>query len=215
MFTGPSALVDPVSGNTYLFSIMQDQRTGAEEGVAGWAHCVGLARRIWLSDDGTDVKMAPIEALQTLEGAELAKGEKLTLDAANGLLAGVTGDLLHLRLTVDLSGASSFSIQVKSNGDRDLTVFSYDMAEGVVSGQTRNKGKECKQSFVSGPLSLEDGKLTADIYIDRSLVEAFFNESRSISIRSYSEFDSQAISLEAEGEVVVTELYAAQMTSIY
>ena len=215
VFTGPSALVDPVSGNTYLFSIMQDQRTGAEEGGAGWAHCVGLARRIWLSDDGADVKMAPIEALQALEGEVLAQSAELTLDAANELLAGVSGDLLHLRLTADLSGASSFSIKVKSNGDRDLTVFSYDTAESTVSGQTRNKGKECKQAFVSGPLTLEDGKLAADIYIDRSLVEAFFNESRSISIRSYSEFDSQAISLEAEGEVMVTELYAAQMTSIY
>ncbi|MDE6589643.1 MAG: GH32 C-terminal domain-containing protein, partial [Oscillospiraceae bacterium] len=178
VFTGPSALVDPVSGNTYLFSIMQDQRTGAEEGVSGWAHCVGLARRIWLSDDGTDVKMAPIEALSTLEGDVLAQGSDLSLDEANGQLAGVSGDLLHLRVTADLSGASSFKINVKSNGDKDLTVFSYDTAADTVGGQTRNKGKECKSVYVEGPLSLEDGKLTADIYIDRSLVEAFFNESR-------------------------------------
>lgn len=61
-------MVDPVSGNTYLFSIMQDQRPGGDEGGSGWAHCVGLTRRIWLSDDGYDVKMAPIDALQTLEG---------------------------------------------------------------------------------------------------------------------------------------------------
>lgn len=215
VFTGPSALVDPVSGNTYLFSIMQDQRTGAEEGAAGWAHCVGLARRIWLSDDGTDVKMAPIEALQTLEGEVLAQGNDLTLDQGNELLAGVSGDLLHLRITADISQASSFKINVKSNGDKDLTVFSYDAEAGEIGGKTRNKGKECKQAFVHGPLALEDGILTADIYIDRSLVEAFFNESRAISIRSYAEFDSQAISLEAEGEVIVTELYAAQMTSIY
>lgn len=215
VFTGPSALVDPVSGNTYLFSIMQDQRTGAEEGASGWAHCVGLPRRIWLSDDGMDVKMAPVEALQILEGDVLAQGADLTLDGANQLLAGVSGDLLHLRVTADLSGASSFSIKVKSNGDRDLTVFSYDTAEGIAGGQTRNKGKECKKAFVDGPLALENGRLTADIYIDRSLVEAYFNESRSISIRSYSDFDSQDISLEAEGSVVVTELYAARMMSIY
>ena len=47
VFTGSSALVDPVSGDVYLFSIMQDQRGGAEEGAAGWAHCVGLPRKIW------------------------------------------------------------------------------------------------------------------------------------------------------------------------
>lgn len=215
VFTGPSALVDPVSGNTYLFSIMQDQRTGADEGASGWAHCVGLTRRIWLSDDGTDVKLAPIEALENLEGDVLAQGADLSLDRANELLAGVSGDLLHLRVLANLSNASSFKINVKSNGDKDLTVFSYDAAEGEIGGQTRNKGKECKQVYVHGPLSLENGMLTADIYIDRSLVEAFFNESRAISVRSYAEFDSQGISLEAEGEVTVTELYAAQMTSIY
>ena len=215
VFTGPSALVDPVSGDTYLFSIMQDQRTGAEEGAAGWAHCVGLPRRIWLSDDGTDVKMAPIETLQTLEGEVLAEGSNLSLDQASELLAGVSGDLLHLRLTADLSSASSFSITVKSDGDKDMTVFAYDTMGGTVSGQTRNKGKECKKAFVDGPLALEDGKLTADIYIDRSLVEAFFNESRAISIRSYADFASQAIHLDAEGEITVTELYVAQMTSIY
>lgn len=215
VFTGPSALVDPVSGNTCLFSIMQDQRTGAEEGASGWAHCVGLPRRIWLSDDGTDVKMAPIEALKTLEGDVLAQGTDLTLDGANEQLAGVSGDLLHLRVTADVSRTARFSITVKSNGDKDMTVFSYDPAEGIISGQTRNKGKECKKVLVEGPLAAENGTLAADIYIDRSLVEAFFNESRAISIRSYSAFDSQAISLEAEGEVTVTELYAAQMTSIY
>lgn len=96
-------------------------------------------------------------------------------------------------MTADLSNASSISIKVKSDGGKGLTVFSYDKAEGMVSGQTKNKGKECKRPYVEGPLSLDEGALTADIYIDRSLVEAFFNESRAISIRSYSEFDFQAI----------------------
>ena len=31
VFTGPSVFVDPQSGDTCVFSIMQDQRTGAEE----------------------------------------------------------------------------------------------------------------------------------------------------------------------------------------
>ena len=48
-------LVDPVSGDIYMFSIMQDQCGAAEQGASGWAHTVGLARRIWLNDDGTDL----------------------------------------------------------------------------------------------------------------------------------------------------------------
>ena len=32
-----------------------------------WAHTVGLARRIWLNDEGTDLCMEPIEGLHSLE----------------------------------------------------------------------------------------------------------------------------------------------------
>jgi len=215
VFTGPSALVDPVSGDTYLFSIMQDQRGGAEEGAAGWAHCVGLARKIWLNDDGTDVMMSPTDALHSLEGDVLAQGENMTLAQANEALSAVSGDLLYLRLAVDMGSANEVTLNVKSNGDRDLTAFVYNAQDGTISGKNPNKTKEAKGLLVSGPLAAEDGKLTLEVYIDRSLVEGFFNDSKSISMRSYADPASQGVSLEADGEITVTELYAAEMKSIY
>lgn len=39
-----------------------------------------------------------------------------------------------------------------------------------------------------------------EVYIDRSLVEGFFNDSKSISMRSYSAFDSQGLSGGRRGE---------------
>ena len=215
VFTGPSALVDPVSGDVYLFSIMQDQRGGAEEGAAGWAHCVGLPRKIWLNDEGTDVMMSPADALHELEGAVLAEGTVLTLDQANQMLSEVSGDLLYLRAAVDMGDSNEVTLNVKSNGDRDLTAFICNAQEGTISGKNPNKTKEAKKPFVSGPLEVKDGKLTMEVYIDRSLVEGFFNDSKSISMRSYSAFDSQGLSLEADGEILVEELYVAEMTSIY
>lgn len=215
VFTGPSALVDPVSGNTYIFSIMQDQRGGAEEGTAGWAHCVGLTRRIWLNDEGTDVMMSPCGALHNLEGAVLAQGENLILEEANETLRAVSGDLLYLRLVIDMGSANEVTLNVKSNGGKDLTAFIYNAQEGIISGKNPNKTKEAKKPVVSGPLEIKDGKLKMEVYIDRSLVETFFNDTKSISIRSYAAFESQGISLEADGEIVVSELYAAEMRSIY
>ena len=215
VFTGPSALVDPVSGDTYLFSIMQDQRGGAEEGAAGWAHCVGLARKIWLNDEGIDVMMSPTDALHSLEGEVLAQGKNLTLTQANEALAGVSGDLLYLRLGIEMGSANEVTLNVKSNGDRDLTAFVYNLQEGTISGKNPNKTKEAKGLVVSGPLEAKDGKLTMEVYVDRSLVEGFFNDSKSISIRSYADFDSQSVSLEADGDISVTELYVAEMKSIY
>ena len=61
---------------------------------------MGLARRLWLSDDGSAVQMAPIEALHTLEEEVLIDEKDLTMDEANAALAGVDEDMLYLRATL-------------------------------------------------------------------------------------------------------------------
>lgn len=209
----PASMAD--NGDVYLFSIMQDQRGGAEEGAAGWTHCIGLPRKIWLNDEGTDVMMSPTDALHELEGAVLAEGAGLTLEQANQMLSEVSGDLLYLRAAVDMGDSNEVTLNVKSNGDRDLTAFICNAQEGTISGKNPSKAKEAKKPFVSGPLEVGDGKLTIEVYIDRSLVEGFFNDSKSISMRSYSDFESQGLSLEADGEIMVEELYVAEVNSIY
>lgn len=215
VFTGPSVFVDPQSGDVCVFSIMQDQRTGAEEGAAGWAHCVGLTRKLWLNDAGTDVKMSPIDALQTLEGTVLAEGQNLTLEQANDMLADVKGDMLYVRAVFVADDAGAFGISLKSDGDSDRTSYTYDAGTRTIAGDTSNKGSAASLNHVSGPLSLEDGKLCMEIYIDRSLVEAYFNDTRSISMRAYGDHDSQGIQLFSDGNVLVESLYVTKMQSIY
>ena len=216
VFTGPSGLIDPVSGDAIIFSIMQDQRGAGEQGASCWAHTVGLARKLWLTDDGTDVKMAPVEALTTLEEEVLIDATDLTLEQANEKLSQVSGDMLHIRLTVDISQASEFGINLKQGGKWDCTTYTYDAASETIFGSTENRGEGCKTKTVSGWLPNEDGTITMDIYVDRSLVEAFFNEYKSISIRSYVEDpNSQAMDLFATGNVTIKSLYVATMGSIF
>ena len=216
VFTGPSGFIDPVSGDAILFSIMQDQRGAADQGASCWAHTVGLARRVWLSDDGTDVMMAPVEALKDLEEEVLLNETNLTLDQANEKLAGVKGDMLHIVVTADVSAAENFGIDLKQGGKWDRTGFVYDVAAETIHGSTENRGEGCNVKNVSGALPNQDGTITMDIYVDRSLVEAFFNEYRSISIRAYVEDpNSQGISLNATGDVQILSLYVATMGSIF
>ena len=216
VFTGPSCLVDPVSGDTYMFSIMQDQRGAAEQGASGWAHTVGLARRIWLNDEGTDLKLSPIDALHDLEEKTLVDLKGVTLDEANAALKNVNEDMLYIRLTVDLGSASEFTVSMKQGGKWDATTFTYDPVNGVIKGRTENKGEGCKAASVSGALANEDGAVTMEIYIDRSLVEGFFNDTKAISIRAYTEEpDSHALSLSSQGNVTITELFVAKMGSIF
>ena len=216
MFTGPSCLVDPVSGDIYMFSIMQDQRGAAEQGASGWAHTVGLARRIWLNDDGTDLMMAPIEALQGLEEKVLINEDGLTLDAANAALAVINEDMLYVKLVADISNADEFGINLKQGGKWDCTTYRYDVAGETIYGKTENKGEGAKSNSVSGVLPNEDGKIAMEIYIDRSLVEGFFNDYKAISIRAYTEEpDSQGMDLFATGDVTIESLYVAAMGSIF
>lgn len=213
VFTGPSMFVDPVSGDICCVSIMQDQRNGAEEGASDWAHCVGLTRKIWLNDEGTDLMMAPIEAIDSLAEAPIVDLTDATVDQANEALKAVNEDMLVLEVTAELKGAGSFGLAVKGNGQKDETVFTWK--EDVISANTRNRGSAAKTGFVSGPLTLKDGLLTAKVYIDRSLVEAYFNDTKSISVRSYADPASTGITLSADGEVTIKTLRAAPMKSIY
>ncbi len=216
VFTGPSCLVDPVSGNIYMFSIMQDQRGAAEQGASGWAHTVGLARRIWLNDDGTDLMMSPIDALRDLEEEVLIDEKDLTLEEANEALAAVDEDMLCIRITADIKDAQEFGINMKQGGKWDCTTYRYDVEEETINGRTENKGEGCKAAAVSGALPNADGKISMEIYIDRSLVEGFFNDYKAISIRAYTDDpDSHAISLFSTGSVTIDSLYVARMGSVF
>lgn len=216
VFTGPSCLVDPVSGEVYMFSIMQDQRGAAEQGASGWAHTVGLARRIWLNDEGTDLCISPIDALHELEGQILIDEENLSLDAANAALQDIAEDMLYIRMDVDVGSADQFGIKLLQGGKWDETCYTYDVGSGLIQGRTENKGEGAKVKSVSGALDNEDNILSMEIYLDRSLVEAFFEDAKAISIRAYPEDrNSQAISLFADGEVTIVSIYVATMESIF
>ncbi|MCM1283076.1 MAG: GH32 C-terminal domain-containing protein [Muribaculaceae bacterium] len=209
VFTGPSAIVDPVTERTCLFSIMQDKRNGAEEGTAGWAHCVGLAREIWLNDDGTDLCVRPIEELNQLEKVLLEEKETLSVAEANERLAGVAADLLHVRITFAASGEEAFGISVKSDGKNCYTKYWYE--NGMIYGETTDRGSAASPGASGGALCLPDGRLSMDIYIDRSLVEGFFNESKALSIRSYSDYEAQGIEVSGGSGVRIEEIYVAEM----
>lgn len=124
--------------------------------------------------------------------------------------------MLHIFITADINGATEFGINLKQGGKWDCTSYTYDVAEETIFGSTENRGEGCKLKTVSGALPNKDGKITMDIYVDRSLVEAFFNEYKSISIRSYVEDPaSQSINLFATGDVTIDSLYVATMGSIF
>ncbi|MBQ7184459.1 MAG: GH32 C-terminal domain-containing protein [Clostridia bacterium] len=214
VFTGPSVLKDPVTGRVCMFSIMQDQRTGPEEAAAGWAHCVGLTRNVYLNDEGTDVCVAPDPRLYDLLGEELLSLENVGMEEANVSLAAVDGDMLWIKAVIAPKDEQDFGLNVRSGGRRDRTVFTYYTGKGTMDGYTMNRGKGAAVSVAEGPVPLRDGTLTMEIFIDRSLAEGYFNADKAISIRSYADPASRGISLFG-GEMDVIALTVRRVSSIY
>lgn len=96
------------------------------------------------------------------------------MEQANEALKAVAEDMLCLRMTVEPASAEEFAVIVKFGGEKDETVFPYTKASGTISASIRNRGKAAKTGYVTDPLTVENDLLTLEIYIDRSLVEAFW-----------------------------------------
>ena len=215
VFTGPSVMKDPVTGRTCMFSIMQDQRTGPEEGAAGWAHCVGLTRNLTLNEDGTDVCVCADPRLHELLGETLVSLEGAALEEANEALAQVKGDLLYLRAVLTPADEQNFGLVCKAGGRREKTTFTYYTARQTVDGFSQNRGKAAAVTVVEGALPLKNGQLEMEVWIDRSLIEAFFNGDKAVSVRAYPGAEAQGIQLFADGSIRVDSLEVRAVRSIY
>ncbi len=214
VFTGPSVMADPVTGRVCVFSILQDQRTGPEEAAAGWAHTIGLTRNLYLNDEGTDVCISPDPRLYDLLSEELLSLENVTLDEANQALAAIDGDMLYIKAVAAPLDAQDFGLICKAEGRRNHTTFTYYTEKGTMDGYTGNRGKGAAVSVVEGPVPLKDGALTMEVFIDRSLVEGYFNADKAISIRSYAPPEARQIKLFG-GDVNVLTLKVYTVSSIY
>ncbi len=215
VFTGPSVLQDPVTGRVCMFSIMQDQRPGPEQAAAGWAHSVGLTRNIFLNDEGTGVCIEPDERVYSLLDEKLLSLENVSMEEANEALSRVSGDLLYIKAVIAPLDQQNFGLTCKSQGRRNYTSFTCYTAKGTMDGFTSNRAKDAKASVVEGKVPLKDGKMTMEIFIDRSLVEGYFNADKAISVRSYADPAAQGISLFADGEIQVEEIQVFTVSSIY
>ncbi|MBQ6256266.1 MAG: GH32 C-terminal domain-containing protein, partial [Clostridia bacterium] len=163
------------------------------------------------------VKGGDVISMQEMDAVldELLSLENVTMDEANQALEAVSGDLLYIKAVLEPQDQQNFGLTCKAQGRRNYTSFTYYTAKGTMDGFTSNRAKDAKASVVEGEVPLKDGKLTMEIFIDRSLVEGYFNSDKAISVRSYADFAAQQIKLFADGEVQVDELKVYTVSSIY
>jgi len=220
VFTGPSGFVDPVSGKSYVFSIMQDQRKPGDVFKAGWAHGVGLTREVYLLENGLDAGIRPVESLRNYK-TKIYQNKNIGLAELNESISNIKGDMLHIEVVFNNIAATQFGIKVRKHPKlNEETIIYFDATTNEVGIRTGLSGSLNNYQNVTGnfkgSLTLVDGKLKLDIYLDRSLIEIFANETKAISSRIYPDNESLFIQLFAEGgEVLIEYIEISEMRSIY
>jgi len=218
VFTGPSAFIDPNTGYITMFSIIQDQRTSTEQYNSGWAHNAGLTRILYLDkNNNLIVKVTP--NISNNFGETLLDEKNLTLSQANQKLANIKGDTLHIKLKIKQNSADKFGIYVLQSPDkRERTQIYFDGANnklGINTGLSSMK-QNVKGNF-SGDFVLDDGILSMELFLDRSIIEGFFNDRNTLTARVYPTLENaKGMELFSDADdIEILEMIIHDMKSIY
>ena len=189
-FSGPSGFVDPKTGRTIVFSIAQGERTLRDEWASGWAHNAGLPVSLAIGPDD-DLRLAPIAELASLRQDVLLDLADVTPAAAAARLSAIRGDQLEVELELAPapgSGARRGLVVRRSLDDAehtDLVVdaarkrFEIDRTRTTLDVDARSRGVQ------GGAFDLRGENLRLRVFLDRSMVEAYLNERKSITSRMY------------------------------
>jgi sucrose-6-phosphate hydrolase SacC (GH32 family) len=221
-FTGPSGFADQ-KGRSVVFSIAQDKRTERAHYDSGWAHNAGLPIVLSLGADA-DVAVQPLPELTTLHkttNPQVFITADTSLEAANQQLSGVRGDMLHLSLELAAGSAGRYGIKLRrSPGGEEETLLFYDTATRSLSIDRTRSGNNSSVygnlGVQGGPLNLAGQNLKLDIYLDKSMIEAYANGRRAITSRVYPlRADAVGLQLWADTNVTVKNLKVWQMNPAY
>jgi sucrose-6-phosphate hydrolase SacC (GH32 family) len=189
-FSGPSGFVDPKTGRTIIFSIAQGERTAQTDWESGWAHNAGLPLEMKIGPDG-DLRLAPIAELNGLRGALLVDLRETTPAAASAALAKVGGDMLEIAL--ELAPAPGVSARrglvLRQTPDQaELTELYADQARKrfeIDRNRTTLDPDMRSHGVQGGAFDAAGENLRLRVFLDRSMVEAYLNERKSITSRVF------------------------------
>jgi sucrose-6-phosphate hydrolase SacC (GH32 family) len=206
-FSGPSGFVDPKTGRTIVFSIAQGERTLQDEWDAGWAHNGGLPITLSLGADG-ELRIAPIGEVSTLRRQQLADLHGTSVAEAAAALASIHGDALEIELELApsaLPGKRGLGVRAAPDA-AELTELYVDTARGRLEIDRSRSSAGRNGGVQGGTFALSGEPLRMRVFLDRSMVEAYVNERKSLTSRIYpSRPDADGLALMAEpGDRIVS-----------
>ncbi|WP_235549619.1 GH32 C-terminal domain-containing protein [Paenibacillus sp. Soil766] len=209
-FTGPSGMVDPVSGRSLLFTIAQGERTPEIDYDCGWSHGAGMPISLTLREDG-QLGIEPIEEMRQLRGEQLLNIQNVSLAEANECLQHIRNDSFEIELTFGLGAVHQYGISVRRTPDgEEETVLYYDQDReqlGVNRNKTTLDVRERTTGIQEGLLELQGEPLDLQVYVDRSLIEVYANGQKCLTTRAYpSRLDALGLQLQGERDIPILSM---------
>ncbi|CAM3871183.1 GH32 C-terminal domain-containing protein [Mesobacillus thioparans] len=192
-FSGPSGFVDPVTGKSIVFSILQGDRNEQEEYDAGWAHNAGLPIELYLENN--ELRMRPLENLTSLRDALLLDEANLTLSEINQKIEKINHKMLEVLVEFEeVDGIVGLELK-KNLNEHEKTLLIYDEENNQVRLDRRKSRLGREGDIQGGPLDV--GKdFSVQLFLDHSTIECFMNNKKTITSRAYPLLsDSDHISL--------------------
>lgn len=209
-FSGPSGFVDPKTGRTIVMSIAQGERTAQIDWDAGWAHNAGLPVEMKLGPDG-DLRLKPIDELKSLRRAPLVELRNVTPAAASAALAKIGGDVLEIELELapaaGATGRRGLVLRRAPDGSEQTALYADSASKRFEIDRSRTTLDPDMRSFgvQGGAFELAGENLRLRVFLDRSMIEAYVNERKSLTSRVFpARLDSLGLDLlAAPGDRVV------------
>ncbi len=196
-FTGPSGMLDPVTGRSILFTITQGEATHQQEAESGWAHNGGLPLNLWLGEDD-QLRFAPISELASLRRAPLVDATQISGAEAQALLASVSGDMLELELVLDAASledsANNDALVLELRKNPRATELTKLRLQPIAGAQRWRLELDRTQTSLDPDVlsyGVQGGELALDkeirlrVFLDRSMLEVYLNERISLTSRLY------------------------------
>ena len=223
-FTGPAGFVDPQSGRSILFTIAQDHRKETLWHDSGWAHNAGTPIELWLREDDR-LGISPIAEMSTARSEKLLEMNNADPALVNDALENLDATTVELQLEIESNGATEYGFYShNSPGDEERTLIYYDESSGQVKtdrtetsdDSTLMAAEKDKSSLTTqGPANIGNENLQLRVFIDKSLIECYVNNIKSVTTRAYpSRNDATELRLYRNGDITIKSIEIWEMEDI-
>ncbi|MBC7327497.1 glycoside hydrolase family 32 protein [bacterium] len=217
-FYAPQIFKDK-KGRMLMFGWLREMRSFEAQKEAGWSGVMSLPRVLSLTDGELAQDVVPeIQNIRTSNHYKISNVEIEETDFK--VLHGVNGDALEIEAVFRPQEAKSFGIVIRrSPNGEERTLIGYDTTkqEVFLDATSSSLDETVQKPFFSAKMVLNDSPLYIRVFIDRSVVEVFFNKKIALTTRIYpTRRDSTEVGLFSKGGKAELERFEAwTMKSIW